>query len=138
MIWCILAGANAFDAKNYKIPNQLICLGYVLGIMSCIFSYGISGIRIFVLNAIWPIVLLYLLFSIGAIGAGDIKLFSVMSSMVGATVINKTILYSIFLAGGAAILLCIKEHEIIKRKLHFSYYISAGYFIVWLMEVLKI
>lgn len=90
----------------------------------------------FFINAVIPVVSLFVLFIMGGLGAGDIKLLSVMATVVGVRWTYKTFAASVFLAGCVAIVICIKEQKISKRKLHYSYYIGAGFLLVWLAEEL--
>lgn len=130
LIWSILTTGCLFDARDYKIPNELIILGYIGGLLLNIHSYQIMGVAIFITKAIWPILLLSLLTVVKGLGAGDVKLFSVMSTMVGAADLVTTFIYSVMIAGVIAIGLCIKNGHIVKRKLHYSYYIAAAFFLL--------
>ena len=93
-------------------------------------SFKIMGIVLFIAKATWPILFLYLLTVVKGLGAGDVKLFSVMSTMVGASDVVDVFVYSVMLAGVIAIALCIKEGHIVRRKLHYSYYIAAAFFLL--------
>lgn len=73
----ILTAAVISDFRSEKIPNLLILIGIGCGI----------AYRIVVCSALWyeivvgivaPIILFFFLFLISALGAGDIKLFSVI------------------------------------------------------------
>ena len=130
LIWSILTTGCLFDARDYKIPNELIILGYIGGLLLNLHSYQIMGVAIFITKAIWPILLLSLLTVVKGLGAGDVKLFSVMSTMVGAANLVTTFIYSVMSAGVIAIGLCIKNGHIVKRKLHYSYYIAAAFFLL--------
>ena len=129
LIWSILTLATIFDARSYTIPNQLIVLGYLAGLFTNLFSLGIHGIAHFIIMAIWPIGLLMLLYLCGkSIGAGDIKLFSVMATLVGVSATVKTFVLSVFLAGITIVAISIKEGQLLRRKLHYSYYMTAAFF----------
>ena len=130
LIWSILTTGCLFDAREYKIPNELIILGYIGGLLLNLHRYQIMGVAIFITKAIWPILLLSLLTVVKGLGAGDVKLFSVMSTMVGAADLVTTFIYSVMIAGVIAIGLCIKNGHIVKRKLHYSYYIAAAFFLL--------
>ena len=67
------------DLAREKIPNTLILIGLFAGLMICLADRGLGGIQSFVWKALWPVLLLFLLFLIRALGAGDLKLFSVIS-----------------------------------------------------------
>jgi Flp pilus assembly protein protease CpaA len=129
LIWSILTLATVFDARSYTIPNQLIVLGYLAGFVTSLTSQGIKGIAHFLLMAIWPIGLLMLLYICGkSMGAGDIKLFSVMATLVGVSATVKTFVLSVILAGITIIAISTYEGRLLRRKLHYSYYMAAAFF----------
>ena len=68
-----------FDLRDERVPNTFILMGYVSGFIYAISKKGASGIPEAIISLVWPILLLYVLFRIRALGAGDIKLFSVIS-----------------------------------------------------------
>ena len=41
LIWSILTTGCLFDARDYKIPNELIILGYIGGLLLNLHSYKI-------------------------------------------------------------------------------------------------
>ena len=129
LIWSILTLACVGDARNYKIPNELILLGYCAGFVLNMYEYQAMGIVFFLAKAIWPILLLYLLYLVRGLGSGDIKLFSVMATMVGAGDVIDIMIYSVMLAGVIAVIICIRERRIVKKNLHYSYYIAAAFFL---------
>ncbi len=71
--------AYMFDLREGRVPNILIISGYTTGFIYAICEKGASGIPEAIISLAWPILLLYVLFRIRALGAGDIKLFSVIS-----------------------------------------------------------
>ena len=137
-VWCLLVCANVCDAKYYRVPNELIGLGYLLGIHIHVMSYGAKGLVIFMVKAVIPILLLYLLYVIDGLGAGDIKLYSVITGCTSAVVgtmesLLLLVTLSIFIAGAAIVLRCFKEKRLDRRKLHFSFYITAAFYTMqWL------
>lgn len=131
MIWSILTVASVFDAKSYKIPNQLILLGYVAGLFLNLQQYGMIGITYFILKAIWPCICLSLLNIFGKqIGAGDIKLFSVMSAIVGTRVVIEVMIISVMVAAIAILVVSIYERQLMKRNLHYALCMSAAFFLL--------
>ncbi|SFO39750.1 Type IV leader peptidase family protein [Pseudobutyrivibrio sp. JW11] len=131
LIWSILTSASLFDARSYRIPNQLIILGYLAGIYVNLLSYGWIGIAYFLMKAMWPIACLSLLYILGKqLGAGDIKLFSVMATLVGVNITVNTMITSVILAGIAIVVVSIYEGQLIRRKLHYSFYITAAFFLL--------
>lgn len=131
LIWSILTVASIFDARSYTIPNQLIILGYLAGICLNLQSYGMIGIAYFILKAGWPYICLSLLYFLGKqIGSGDIKLFSVIASMVGARITIEIMYTSVILAGIAIVVVSLYERQLLKRNLHYSFYITAAFFLL--------
>lgn len=126
------------DFGNEKISNRLIVSGLFWGLAFRLLGEGSAGVVHFLVNISIPVILLFLLFQIRAVGAGDIKLFSV----AGGFLTTKQLLYVMLaaFAAGAAIGL-IKLVYRVKTTgyqfgtitvIHFSTAILIGYFvIVW-------
>jgi Flp pilus assembly protein protease CpaA len=93
--------------------------------------YGLIGIVYFIVKATWPIAALSLLYLCGkALGAGDIKLFSVMAPMVGAKATVEVMIVSVIVAAITIIVVSIYERHLLRRKLHYSFYITAAFFLL--------
>ena len=74
-----LGVAVSFDLKDRRIPNVLIAAGLIAGLLYSMTVRGQESIGFVLGNMLFPILLLYFLFLIHVLGAGDIKLFVVMS-----------------------------------------------------------
>lgn len=61
----------------------MVALGVGGGVIYRIWENGLRGLGIALYSMLFPIVLLFLLFLMRAIGAGDIKLFSVIAIWIG-------------------------------------------------------
>lgn len=70
------------DMTQTRISNRLIVAGLLLGLILRIIGEGWIGILVFIVNISIPVVLLYPLFCLRALGAGDIKLFSVVGAFL--------------------------------------------------------
>lgn len=79
----LLLTAVWMDLKTDKISNRLILFGLFLGLPYQIILNGASGILVFLLNGCVPILLFFLFYRIKALGAGDIKLLSVLGVFLG-------------------------------------------------------
>ena len=131
LTWTLLTVANMFDARDYKIPNELIILGYAAGLCLNIQSFQLIGIYLFIIKALGPVLILYLLYQIKGLGAGDIKMFSVMSTLVGVELTTEVMIMSVMLAGIAILLLILYEKRIeLKRRLHYSFFMTAAFFLL--------
>ena len=73
----VLVFAVAADFREMRISNRLIASGLMMGLTLRILGEGGAGIVHFLVNISIPVILLFLLFQLRVIGAGDIKLFSV-------------------------------------------------------------
>jgi prepilin peptidase CpaA len=119
-----------------RISNRLIASGLIWGLVLRIMGEGGTGIVYFLFNVSIPVILLFLLFQMRAIGAGDIKLFSV----AGAFLTTRQLLYLIVASFLCASVLGIGkivytrvlcgENGKQRTLLHFSCSILIGYFIV--------
>lgn len=136
LIWSILTVALLFDAKEYKIPNQLIILGYLAGICVNLQLYGMIGLAYFILKALWPYLCLSLLYICGKqIGSGDIKLFSVLATIIGAKFTVDVMVVSVMIAAAAILVISLYEGHLMKRNLHYSYYITAAFFFLQVTNI---
>ena len=70
------------DLSSMRISNRLILAGIMMGLGFRLWMQGPAAIVPFLVNISFPVIVLYLFFLMGAIGAGDIKLFSVIGSFV--------------------------------------------------------
>lgn len=77
----LLVLAAVGDVRTGRISNRLILVGLGIGLCYRIWLEGPVGVVTFCVHAGVPVVLLFLLFLMRALGAGDIKLFSIISSM---------------------------------------------------------
>lgn len=126
------------DFRERRISNRLIALGLVSGLILRVIGEGSIGIVHFIVNISIPVILLFLLFQLRALGAGDIKLFSVVGGFVMIQQLLAVIIAAFF--AGAVIglgklvyhRLCTKEKHGTKTLIHFSLAILIGYaVIVW-------
>lgn len=95
----LLLEAAICDLKKRKIPNNLILIGWLLSLLLRFWQEGIEG----VLKSVAAIIIIlaagFLLFFIRAVGAGDIKLWSVVSGMHGVLYFFNVLVVLLVLAG---------------------------------------
>lgn len=78
----LILAAVGMDLKTMKISNRLIFFGIVVSLIRRFLIEGLVGIFTGMFLISIPIICLYLLFLAGALGAGDIKLFSLIGGFV--------------------------------------------------------
>ncbi len=76
------------DLRTYKIPNQISFTGVMTGLFLNLIIKGFTGVKMSLLGIMCPVVMLYLLFLIKAVGAGDIKLLAAIGAFVSLKIIN--------------------------------------------------
>lgn len=141
----VLVFAVAADFREMRISNRLIASGLMMGLALRILGEGGAGIVHFLVNISIPVILLFLLFQLRVIGAGDIKLFSV----AGGFLSMRQLLYVILAAFVTAAVIGLGKLLYQKRMagifgnqrtlIHFSAMILIGYFIVvWGVPLNKI
>lgn len=115
----ICACACAGDIRDYKIPNGLILLGYAVGSFYTYLSQGSRFFPAFAWNALWPLLLLYFLFYIGALGASDVKLYSCLTSIVfNSKAALAMIALSFFIGGVFALVKMLSAGDLLFRLSH--------------------
>ena len=124
------------DFRERRISNRLIASGLIIGLALRIVGEGSAGAVHFLLNVSIPVISLYLLFQMRALGAGDIKLFSVVGGFLTARQLIYVMGAAFFSAAviGAGKLLYVRRTTGCFGKnrtlIHFSASILIGYFIV--------
>lgn len=120
----IVAGtAMIMDLRSAKIDNGWILFSMFLGLIVCIWEKGISGIWFFMMGSILPLFLI-ILFLFGMLGAGDIKLFCALGSVLGISGIWKCILVSFFLGAGISAAILAVTHSFCERIHYFIQYME--------------
>lgn len=122
----LLSTALATDLKSRKIPNMLTLPFIPAGILfHALESGGLSAEA-----AVWgaaagflPMILLYVL---GGIGAGDVKLFGAAGAWIGAGMVLQLMMISILYAGLIGVLLLVLRRLPFERLRRFvGYFMSA-------------
>ena len=105
----LLLIATISDISSYKIKNSIIISFIIIGLATNIFI-NTNIILDYLVATILPIMALFILFALKMLGAGDIKLFCAIGSIVGTFNVAYCIIYS-FLAGGAIALIMIIKNR---------------------------
>ncbi|MDX1724268.1 MAG: prepilin peptidase [Pseudomonas sp.] len=95
----LLGVAVASDLRRHRIPNLLVLFGIAFGLVSQVYSVGMSGLSIGLLGMLTGFVILLPLYALGGMAAGDVKLMA----MVGAFFTPSSALWAAFyslIAGG--------------------------------------
>ena len=109
----LLFAAAVTDITGRKVPNILILVGYGAGISGTLLLGG--SLTEFIWNALRPILFLFPLYMIRAIGAADIKLVSVISVFLSHTEVKRTILGAVVIGGIISLMVMVRKRELIIR-----------------------
>lgn len=88
------------DIKTYKIKNKLVFTFMTMGIAINTMIGGLEGLKFSLLGLATPIFVLFILYVLRMLGAGDIKLFAAIGSIMGLQFVTSSMIYS-FISGGA-------------------------------------
>ncbi len=115
------------DMKSFKISNHFILIGIILGFLINVSEAGRTGLVTCFCGVLTPVILLFLLFLIKVLGAGDIKLFSVAGAFYGTSFVLKTILIAFLFGAVMSVIHLIRHRLVFCRLRHFIRYIQVIY-----------
>lgn len=124
------------DMRQTRISNRLIVFGLFIGFVFRLWSEGSMGVLFYVVNIFIPVIFLFLLFQMRALGAGDIKLFSMLGAFISTEQLLK--LMALAFCIGALMGICKIIYQFIflrfelgkLTQIHFSPAILIAYILV--------
>ena len=120
----VIAGtAMIMDFRTAKVDNGWILFSMFVGFVLCIRERGVSGIRFFLMGSGAPL-FLAVLFVLGMLGAGDIKLFCALGSVMGFSEILKCICISFMIGACISLAILISDHNFSERIRYFMSYLE--------------
>lgn len=121
----ILTVAAYEDITDFRVSNRLIISGYLLGLLYRMINYGVvGGLTEFVKGVILPVVILYILFVFRMLGAGDIKLISVIGGFCGTGFSLRVFVAALFAGSILSIVRCIQHGYLWNRLEYFREYVT--------------
>ncbi|MBE5884732.1 MAG: prepilin peptidase, partial [Lachnospiraceae bacterium] len=121
----LLLIACGFDYRKRRIPNLLIGIMLIAGIVQSGVSAGAMGILYFAGKMLCMILCMYFLFKIGTLGAGDVKLFGVCAGYFPGDKILYFLFFSLLFAAGISLIKLLFEHNAKERLTYLAEY-AAG------------
>ncbi|MCM1175832.1 MAG: A24 family peptidase [Blautia sp.] len=104
------------DFTYDRICNELILSGMILGLFSRFPEYQWHGLYEAAVSMTLSFALLYPLYKIGGLGAGDVKLFLVIGSFVQAGEVFRIIIASFIIGGIISIGKLVSGKLLLERK----------------------
>lgn len=108
----MLIVAVAIDYRSWCVPNKFIVLCSITSMYLLWTEMGVWGCPAFICRFLWPIVLLYPVYLVKGIGAGDIKLLAVVSTTMISQKMIGLILCSFIIGAVFGLLRWIKNRRL--------------------------
>lgn len=115
------------DFASFKIKNRLILIGLIVGMLLRIYDMEWTSLLDGFIGMVVPVIILFPFFLFKVLGAGDIKLFSMIGLFYGIPFVLNSMLYSLFIAGFMSILYLIRSKQFQARYEYFIRYIKSSY-----------
>ncbi len=110
------------DIKYSKILNKITLPGILTGLLTNFLFEGTKGAADSISGAALPVLLLFALFALRLLGAGDVKLFAAVGSVMGAGLVLRCMAYSMLSGGVIAVLFIAARKNAVERfKYLFTY-----------------
>ncbi|MDD5803712.1 prepilin peptidase [Blautia sp. HCP3S3_H10_1] len=122
----VVAGcAVLMDLQREKVDNGWLLFCTLLSLFTQLWERDAGNFITWICGLLFPVLLLGVLFVFRMLGAGDIKLLSVIGSLIGPVKILKCISYSFLIGAVISAAIMISNGIICQRILYFLHYIHA-------------
>lgn len=113
------------DAKYCKIKNIITMPFIIIGIITNFFLGGYDDLLQAVFGVFLPVGLLFIFSVLKMIGAGDVKLFAAVGSIMGLSFVTYSIAYSFLCGGILSIIVLIVRKNAVERFMYFFQYLKT-------------
>jgi prepilin peptidase CpaA len=117
------------DVRYRRIPNKLVCATLFAGISLNLVFRGWHGLASSLEGMVVAFVMMFVLHAIGTMGAGDVKLFAAVGSIVGISSVPQTLMIVALMGGVLAVAKMIYARRVGRTMLgvvHFFYGLLPG------------
>jgi prepilin peptidase CpaA len=101
-----------YDVRYRRIPNAFVLATLLSGVVVNVIYGGLQGGLASLGGCIFAFTLMFILHIFGAMGAGDVKLFAAIGSVMGAQLVLPTFLVVILTGGVLAVVLTLRAGAI--------------------------
>jgi prepilin peptidase CpaA len=120
------------DVRYRRIPNAFVLATLITGLILNVSIGGVSGGLDSAGGCVLAFILMFILHVFGAMGAGDVKLFAAIGSVIGAHLVLPTFVV-VVLTGGLLALVSIVRSGVFKTTMHRVLQILVGLLPGWQM-----
>jgi len=107
----LLIVATFHDVKERRIPNKLVLLGLSIGILLNMTMTN-KGVSFCFMGMLVGLLLLIIPYSMGGIGAGDVKLLASIGSILGPIAVMNVFAWTAMVGAIFALVLIIREQKL--------------------------
>ena len=124
-VLCVLLSVVCLaDYRNARIPNGMIAIIFLYGLGYRYRDTGGEGPTEYLINSILVLLLLYPLFKIGALGAGDVKLFSVAAGCLSRQEIPCFLIVSLLISAMISLIKICRDRSGRERMYYLCSYVT--------------
>ncbi len=121
-----------YDVRYRRIPNPFVIATLITGFIINLSLGGFSGALNSLSGCVLAFILMFILHVFGAMGAGDVKLFAAIGSLIGAQLVLPTFVV-VVLTGGVLALVSILRSGVFVSTMHRVLQILVGLLPGWQM-----
>ena len=123
-VLCVLLVVACFyDYRKRRIPNLLLLIMYAVGWVYRSLDIGAAGLFLFPAESVGVMLLMYPLFKIGILGAGDIKLYGICAGYLPSDKFLYFLFFSMLIAVIFSLFKMLKESNAIDRLFYLCEYV---------------
>jgi prepilin peptidase CpaA len=121
-----------YDVRYRRIPNPFVLATLTVGIFTNAIFGGLNGALASLGGCALAFFLMFMLHVFGAMGAGDVKLFAAIGSVVGASLVLPTF-FVVVLTGGVLAFVSMLRAGAVRSTLHNVLLVLVGLMPGWKM-----
>ena len=121
-----------YDVRYRRIPNLFVLATLISGLTLNFALGGLSGVVSSVGGFVFAFILMFMLHVFGAMGAGDVKLFAAIGSVIGAQLVLPTFVV-VVLTGGLLAVVSVLRSGVFTTTMHRVLQIFIGLLPGWQM-----
>jgi len=125
------------DVRYRRIPNPFVLATLISGVSINLMMFGWRGGLNSLGGCILAFILMFILHVFGAMGAGDVKLFAAIGSVIGAQLVLPTFVV-VVLTGGLLALVTTLRSGVFRTTMHRVLQILVGLLPGWQMPTFKV
>lgn len=117
--------ACVFDYFRRRIPNVLIITYVTYGLIYEYLSMGIGGVGGYIWRLVMLVLIMFPLFRVGVLGAGDIKISAVTAAFLPLHGILYFYFYSLLIASVISVIILVKNHCLYSKLAYLMEYVKV-------------